>query len=53
MSEKEKPDSQRDLWDDMNTNRGGRKDGGTPDYEKNQSNAVPHEEHHTVDKTGW
>jgi hypothetical protein len=36
--------------DDMNENRGGRKEGGTPDYEKNQSSPISDKDY-DIDKT--
>lgn len=48
MSEKEKTPNE----DEMQTNRGGRKDGGTPDYEKNQSPSTPQEDFDNK-KSSW
>lgn len=49
MSEREK---NSDEWEKMNENRGGRKEGGTPDYEKNQSPSTPQEDFDNK-KTSW
>lgn len=49
MSEKEK---KSDDWADMNENRGGKKDGSTPDYEKNQS-APQDDKDFDNSKTSW
>lgn len=49
MSEREK---KNESEEEMQTNRGGRKEGGTPDYEKNQSPFTPQEDFDNS-KTNW
>lgn len=48
-AKREKNDS---SFDNMNENRGGRKEGGTPDYEKNQSPSTPQEDFDNK-KSSW
>lgn len=50
MTEREKKGY--DDEDDMNTQRQGRKDGGTPDYEKGQSSPISDKEFDNS-KTNW